>query len=104
MRLAIVWLLPVPGGPCTTTPGEPLARLTIRLCSSLLGSGKYTCPPFGKGFVALVLRDSPSHTSPSSIIFRHGIGRASGRHFGGSQAASSSMRFKSASRERVLRG
>ena len=41
MMLAMVWVLPVPGGPCTTTPSCVSSSWTILTCSSLKGLGKY---------------------------------------------------------------
>ena len=40
MTLAMVWVLPVPGGPWTTTPSLTSNSCTIRTCSSLNGLGK----------------------------------------------------------------
>ena len=37
----MVWVLPVPGGPCTTTPSCVSSSWTILTCSSLKGLGKY---------------------------------------------------------------
>ncbi len=44
-RFAIVWLLPVPGGPCTVTPRERASLTAMRSCSSFVGNGMSSRSP-----------------------------------------------------------
>ena len=62
----MVCVLPVPGGPCTTTPLLPRSRSMMRICSGLAGSGNSGSAP-STSPLAAPSSSSQASRSPASI-------------------------------------